>query len=121
LEQIKKIRQDLGEHLAKGANDCENCGYPVVGMIKTPSYMKDGLEVPPVYEIGCVICPPFYVASDEGEERNLDGKKAKVKRRSYSARAYSLDQAVEKWNAGDFVEDTRFGLNTTPDEEKRLG
>lgn len=121
LEAIKKHRTELGEHLAAGAKDCPNCGYPPVGMVKTPSYEKDGLEVPSVIEIGCIVCPPYYVEDDSGVETVLDGKKAKVKRRSYSARAYSQEQAAEKWNKQDFVLDTRFGLNTTPDEENRIG
>jgi hypothetical protein len=120
IEAIKKLRRELGEHLAAGANPCPNCGYDPVGMIKTPSYEKDGLTVPAVIEVGCVICPPFYVEAEGGAEKTLDGKPATVKRRSYSARAYSQAEAAAKWNAQEFVEDLRFGLNTTPEEEARL-
>lgn len=121
LDAIKKHRRELGEHLADGAEPCQNCGYPPVGMIKTPSYEKDGLTVPAVIEVGCVICPPFYVEAEGGEPMKLDGKAATVKRCSYSARAYSQAEAAAKWNAGEYVLDTRFGLNTTPAEEARLG
>ena len=122
LEAIKKLRSELGEALADGTEACPNCGYPPVGMIKTPSYTtKDGVEMPAIIEVGCVICPPYYVEAEGGEERRLDGKKAKVKRRSYSARAVTQAQAAAKWNSQDYVEDLRFGVNTTPAEESRLG
>lgn len=122
LRQIAKVQGDLGTDLEPtGADPCPNCGYQPVGMIKTPSYMKDGLEVPAVIEVGCIGCRPVYVKSESGVDGTLDGKEAKVARRSYSARAYSLSDAIEKWNARNFVEDTRFGLNTSPSEEARRG
>lgn len=122
LEQIKKVRRDLGEHLADGANDCKNCGYPPVGMIKTPSYYdpRNDVQMPPVFEVGCIICPPFYVTREDGEPRKLDGKKAKVKRRSYSARATTQEEAVQKWNSDQFVEDTKLELNIPAKERARL-
>ena len=119
VEAVKKHRRELGEALAEGAKDCPNCGYPPVGMVKTPSHVRDGLEVPAVIEIGCIFCPPYYVEAEDGTDGTLDGKAAKIKRRSYSARAYSQADAVAKWNDQQYVEDTRFGLNTTPDEERR--
>jgi hypothetical protein len=106
-----------------GAKACPNCGENPIAMLKTPSYYDNvrGVEVPPVYEVGCGYCLPYYIEHETGEERMLDGKKAKVRRRSYSARATTPVGAVENWNAGKMVEDTRFGINTSPDEEKRLG
>lgn len=121
-EFVKDLRRQLGEHLAQGAKKCPNCGYDPVGMLKTPGYFdaRNQVDMPPVYEVGCVVCPPVYVKRDDGEERKLDGKKARVKRRSYSARGTSVEQAVERWNNEDFVEDTKFGLNVTPQEHARL-
>lgn len=122
LDAVKKHRQELGEALAEGSDNCRRCGYPPVGMLKTPGYYDQirGVDVPPIYEVGCIFCPPYYVESERGEARKLDGENAKVCRRSYSARASTPEGAVANWNAGKFVEDLRFGVNTTSDEEKRL-
>lgn len=123
LAQIKKVRGDLGEKLAEGAGDCPNCGYPPVGMLKTPSYFdqRNQVQMPDVFEIGCIVCPPVYVERADGEDRRLDGKPAKVKRRSYSARGITQAEAASKWNLGEFVEDLRLGVNVLPAEEARLG
>lgn len=121
---VKDLQKQLGEHLAEGSDRCKNCGHEVVGMLKTPSYWdaRNSVQMPAVYEVGCVVCPPIYVKSDKdfAVDAKLDGKKAKVVRRSYSARGTSIEQARENWNAGNFVEDTKFGLNVIPDEHKRL-
>jgi len=124
VEFVKKIRKDLGEHLAEGTDKCKNCGHEVVGMLKTPTYFDSrvGIQVPAVWEVGCVICPPVYVASDRefAAPAKLDGKKTKVVRRSYSARGTSIEEARDNWNAGNFVEDTKFGLNVRAEEKNRL-
>lgn len=121
---VKKVRKDLGEHLAAGADRCPNCGHEVVGMLKTPSYFdpRAGVQIPAVYEIGCVICPPYYVKSDRDFARSgkLNGTKGKFVRRSYSARGTSIEQARENWNSGNFVEDTKFGLNVPQAEHAKL-
>lgn len=121
---VKDLRRQLGEHLAEGTDNCKNCGHEVVGMLKTPSYFdsRQGIQVPPVYEVGCVICPPVYVKSDRdfAAPGKLDGKKGKFIRRSYSARGTSIERARENWNNGVFVEDAKFGLNIAPHEHKRL-
>lgn len=121
---VKDLRRQLGEHLAEGTDHCKNCGHEVVGMLKTPAYFdsRQGIEVPAVWEIGCVICPPIYVKSDRdfAAAGKLDGKKGKFVRRSYSARGTSIERARENWNNGVYVEDTKFGLNVRPDEHKRL-
>jgi predicted Zn-ribbon and HTH transcriptional regulator len=121
-EHVRNLRKQLGEHLADGADKCKNCGYEVVGMLKTPSYYdaRNDVQMPAVWEVGCVICPPVYVESDRGVDAKLDGKKKKVVRRSYSARGTSIEQARDKWNNGEFVEDTKFGLNVAPGERARL-
>lgn len=122
IDAVKKHRKELGEALASGANACERCGYDPIGMLKTPGYYDEskGIDVAPVYEVGCIFCPPYYVEHETGQERTLDGKKAKVRRRSFSARANTPEEAVKNWNAGKYVEDLRFGINTSPEEERRL-
>lgn len=121
-EFVKKTRAQLGEHLAAGADKCKNCGHEVVGMLKTPAYFdtRNGVDMPAVWEIGCVVCPPVYVTSDKGTEVKLDGKKATVARRSYSARGTSIEQARENWNTGNFVEDTKLDLNMPEKERARV-
>lgn len=123
IDAVKKHRAELGEHLAAGAEKCKNCGYDPVGMLKTPGYYDEakGVDVPPVYEVGCIFCPPVYVSVTEGGVKaKLDGKAANVKRRSLSARGTTPEAAVANWNAGRMVEDTRFGVNVSPDEARRL-
>jgi hypothetical protein len=118
---VQDLRRQLGEALAAGAVRCENCGHDVVGILKTPAHMNRGVEVPPLYEVGCVICPPYYIEDENGTDAELDGKKTKVMRISYSARSYgSPEAAVEKWNKGEFVKDYNFGLNVPPHEHARL-
>ncbi len=119
---VKDLRRQLGEHLAAGAEKCGNCGHDVVGMLKTIAYYDEakGIDVPPVYEVGCVICPPHYVEAENGVPGKLDGVETTVKRRSYSARATTPEQAVANWNAGKYIEDTRFGVNVRPEEAQRL-
>jgi hypothetical protein len=77
-----------------------------MGMVKTPSNFNGGVEVPAVYEVGCVYCDPVLVDSPErGVIVNLDGNERRVLRRSFSARGGSPEEAVKRWNQGDFVED----------------
>lgn len=121
---VKKVRKDLGEHLAEGTDRCKNCKNEVVGMLKTPSYFdpRQGIQVPAVWEVGCVICPPYYAKSDKdfAKPGKLNGTKGKFVRRSYSARGTSIEQARDNWNAGNFVEDTKFGLNVPIHEHVKL-
>jgi hypothetical protein len=78
-------------------------------MIKTPAYFANGVEVPAVYEVGCVFCPPYVVPNeDRGVVLMVKGEPQKVLRRSYSARATDPAEAVRKWNDGEWVEDTLF-------------
>ncbi len=118
---VRQYRAQLGEHLAKGADTCSNCGNDVIGMVKTPVYTnRDGVEMPAVYEVGCIVCPPFWVDSEAGDDVTLDGKKAKIKRRSYSARAVSVKEAVRKWNAGEWIEDNQLDRNIPAVQLARL-
>lgn len=124
-KRIARVQADVqntqGKDLtAKGAEPCKNCGHTPIAMIKTPAHMRDGMEVPAVVEVGCIVCPPYYIKHAEGTDAKLDGKAAKVKRRSYSARAYSLAEAAKNWNEGNHVEDHKLDLNIPASERARL-
>ncbi|MFN6965234.1 MAG: hypothetical protein ACK4S4_15920 [Pyrinomonadaceae bacterium] len=117
-----QLNEKNGRDMCPGAEPCPRCEILPVGMVKTPSYIKDGVELPTLYEVGCVVCPPYLIEAEGGVEVKLDGKAATVKRRSFSARAYgSPEAAVEKWNAGDFVEDTHIDRNMPKSELARIG
>lgn len=119
--KVKELSQELSDCLSEGAEPCGNvrlkqnpdtgefyeevCGVLPMGMVKTPSYIKDGLETPTVYEVGCLHCPPILVEHPTGDAVRIEGKEVKVRRRSLSARAYSIADAVQKWNDGNHIED----------------
>lgn len=105
---VKTLSLELDAYISHGASNCTNCGLKPMGMLKTPAYSKDGLDYPAVFEVGCVHCPPFLVEREDGTALVVEGANVKVKRRSYSSRAFSAKEASEKWNAQDFVEDTLF-------------
>lgn len=105
---------ELSDALSKGANPCE-CGnkqYAPMGMVKTPAYIDRGVEMPAIYEVGCIHCSSYLVESKDGYNVVFgDGKKGKYKRRSFSARAFTIKDAVANWNAGKWVEDNLFDRN----------
>jgi hypothetical protein len=120
-DKVKKIGAELSSAIAEGAEVCKQCSQPPMGMLKTPSYYNQGVEVPPVFEVGCVFCPPIVVENSiRGVAMKIDGNVRKVLRRSVSARANTPADAVRKWNASEFVEDTLFdrmpGFTGTPAE-----
>lgn len=67
-------------NLASDAAPCPACGTEAFGMLKTPAYTSRGVDYPPVFEVGCLGC-----------------------RAGHRARAITIEGAVAKWNAGDFV------------------
>lgn len=96
-QAIKDLRAEQDAVIAKGANACD-CGKFPMGMIKTPSYPgSDGLMTPAVYEVGCIYCPQYLIETESG-----------VRRRSVSARGHSPEEAVSRWNAGEWVVDSKF-------------
>jgi hypothetical protein len=104
--KIKALGRELDATISAGANPCTKCSAQPIGMLKTPAYTtRDGVEMPAVFEVGCVHCPPFLVERENGKEVKIDGIVAKVRRRSFSARATSPAEAAKKWNEGNFVED----------------
>lgn len=106
-QTVKTLTKELGEYLIQGADECE-CKAVPMGMLKTPGYHNKGLDVPPVWEVGCVHCAPFLVEREDGNSLVIDGVTKKVKRRSFSARAYTPAEAVRKWNEKEWVEDLDF-------------
>jgi hypothetical protein len=108
-EKVKGLNQELSAVISEGAELCETCGNAPMGMLKTPAYFSGGLEVPAVYEVGCVYCAPYVVDhAERGVSLVIDGETRKVLRRSYSARSTDPAEAVRKWNDGEWVEDTLF-------------
>lgn len=95
---IKDLRIEQSACISAGAKACD-CGKEPMGMIKSPAYFDSGqgMERPPIYEVGCIFCPQYLV--------DVDGEK---RRRSVAARGFSPEDAVAKWNAGDWVVDTKF-------------
>lgn len=76
--RIKELRQEMSDSIAAGANPCPKCGTAPHGMLKTPETDK----APEQFEIGCIPC---------------DGPDAPA------ARGWSIEQAVDRWNRGEFV------------------
>ena len=78
-EVVAALQRELAAYLSAGAKPCRACGLPAYGMLKTPGFEdRDGLPVPPKYEVGCTRCPA-------------------------AARGISRDHAVERWNASEYV------------------
>ena len=106
---VRDLGQQLSGAISAGATPCGNCQAAPIGMLKTPAYFNQGVEVPAMFEVGCVFCAPFLVANElRGGRLLIDGESKRVVRRSYSARATDPVEAVRKWNAGEWVEDTFF-------------
>lgn len=87
----KALQQELSACIAEGAVPCPACGVIPHGMIrndKLPPPMA-GLKL---YEVGCLGCAP----SESGG-----------KRVSFSAQGVTAKMAVERWNKGNFVVDTK--------------
>jgi hypothetical protein len=127
---IRQLQVAMQDTLASGANTCpDGKDHRVIGMLKTPTHWNEQfqMQMPDVYEVGCLICPPVLVEREDGKvvERS-DGKKIKVmvddgtgtgtdkeievigfrlKRYSHSARGATPKEAVDNWNSGKWVED----------------
>lgn len=77
--KVQEARQGLMSALAVGANDCPKDKSAAVGMLKRPAYQdSDGIDQPPVYEVGCPVCP-------------------------LRSRGNTPKDAVAKWNAKEYV------------------
>jgi|SRR3954452_174542 hypothetical protein len=76
----KDLRQELSDAISEGAKDCPGCGKRPHGMRRTEATLR----TPEVWEIGCLGCPP----------------KNGVR---FCARGATREQAIKKWNAGEFV------------------
>lgn len=90
-ENLDKLKRKLAETMAAGAKPCPSCKGPAIGM------RKNALT----YEIGCPACEPV-VQKDEGTI-------------SFSSRAGSLAEAVERWNDRIFVRKDKNGVVTAID------
>lgn len=103
-QRCRELSRELDAAISDGANACE-CGNHPMGMIKTPAYydQQRGVDIPAVFEVGCVFCSPVLVETEAGPRR-----------RSYSARAITAAEAVRKWNAGEWVEDSQIDRLTPP-------
>lgn len=107
------LGDELSALLSSGSTNCEVCDRAPMGMLKRPGYTdNDGTAHAPIYEVGCIYCPPVIVDHEEGLDVTLDGANRKVKRRSYSARGNTPEQAVERWNAGQHVVDNQIFRGT---------
>jgi len=106
---VSALNTELGEYIVRGANPCE-CKATPLGMLKTPGYFDQakGVDVPAVWEVGCVYCNPVLVERDDGKALIIDDATKTVKRRSFSARATTPEEAVRKWNEKQWVEDFYF-------------
>lgn len=112
LDKLKQAQDAKSDFISNGANPCENCGALPMGIVKTPAHVYNGTPLPTLYEVGCTHCPPYIYEDEDGKEVKAEGKVVKVKRRSYSSRAYSIAETVENWNNKVYVEDLKLGLNT---------
>lgn len=106
---VKNLTVELDGYLTQGAAACD-CENLPMGILKTPGYYDQakGVDVPPVWEVGCVHCPPYLVERNTGKALVIDGTTKTVKRRSFSARALTAAEAVRKWNEKEWVEDFYF-------------
>lgn len=104
-EKLSTLYKELSAYVSNGAEPCKNCGQPPMGMLKTPAHQHNGIDLPDTWEVGCVFCAPFLVERPDGKAIRVEGNTVNVKRRSYSARAFSPESTVKRWNAGEFVED----------------
>jgi len=106
---VKALNAELGEYIVRGADPCE-CNATPMGMLKTPGYYDQakGVDVPAVWEVGCVYCNPVLVEREDGKALIIDDATKTVKRRSFSARATTPEEAVRKWNEKLWVEDFYF-------------
>jgi hypothetical protein len=106
---VKALTKELDEFVTQGTDKCD-CDNPPMGMLKTPGYYDPakGVDVPPVWEVGCTFCAPVLVPREDGKALVIEGETQKMKRRSRSARATTPEEAVRKWNAKEWVEDFYF-------------
>jgi hypothetical protein len=86
--KIKALQQELSDLYSDGANPCPVCKAAPIGMDRTSCY-----------EIGCTVCRPIAV--------EVDGV---TKRQSFSAQGRTPLKAVENWNAGNFLVDSKMDL-----------
>jgi hypothetical protein len=79
-QKVKDLQAKLQDHLAQGAKACKrDKDHRIIGMLKRPSFIdRDQIEQPPLYEVGCSVCP----------ERS---------------RANTAKEAVSRWNAGKYI------------------
>lgn len=73
--KIKAIRDAVNAAMREGTHDCPRCKSPALVILKTPE-IKGAKPAPPVYEVGCPVCPD-------------------------RARHWTREGAIEKWNAGE--------------------
>jgi len=83
---IEDLQSQLSDLLSEDAINCPNCGAKPYGILKTPVIEVGGaIEKLPIYEVGCIVCPPF----------EKDGFRI-----SYGSRGNTPEKAVENWNKG---------------------
>ena len=106
--KVSGLVKELDAFIVQGANKCKKCGGIPMGILKTPAHSHNGMDLPNIWEVGCTACEPFLVEREDGKSMKVNGKVAKMKRRSYSARGFSPAEAVQKWNEEKWVEDFYF-------------
>jgi hypothetical protein len=94
-QEIKGLMQSLNDLLSAGANPCPACGVLPHGCCKTPATVRGKTIAAPIYEVGCLGCPPLEEETDLG---------TRVTERR--AQSYSPETAVLLWNAGQYLPGT---------------
>lgn len=127
--EIRELTVQLQDTLSEGANACpDGADHRVIGMLKTPTHWNHiyQMQMPDLYEVGCLTCPAVLVEREGGTvveraggkklkvERDIDGKMKEVevigfrlKRWSHSARGTTPEEAVQNWNSGKWLEDAK--------------
>lgn len=95
--KVRTLQQELSDLYSNGAKPCPRCGAKPIGMDRATKF-----------EVGCTVCPPFGIEVDGTDEA---GQPIKVKRRqSFSAQGRTPEEAVENWNDGIMVVDSKLDL-----------
>jgi len=86
---IVMLNKELSAELAAGAKPCPGCDTPPMGMDREHCF-----------EVGCANCKSQLI--------DVNGV---TMRRSYSAQGRTPEQAVARWNAGDYLIDRKIDRN----------
>lgn len=89
-EKVKTLQTELSDTIAGGAKPHDKCRTKPFGMIRR--VITENNFNFPIYEVGCLACPP---------------EKKGNRRVSYSAQGATPNEAVERWNKGEYLEDSK--------------